>query len=76
MGQALPHDHGGVLYTACDPSEAPGLTRVLALAFSHDDAPAVPVGLTPAEFADFVALVASPGATQVGKGRSRATRQS
>lgn len=64
MVQSLPHSDRSIRYTVCEPSEVPELTTMLAPTFSQSDPPAVAVGLTPAEFADFVAPVVTSQATQ------------
>ncbi len=61
--QPLPYDDAGVRYAICEPADVSEMTRMLALAFTQSDPPAVAVGLTPDEFEAFVALVAIPEST-------------
>jgi ribosomal protein S18 acetylase RimI-like enzyme len=59
----LPHDVAGIRYSVCDPSDIAEMGRVLAATFTRHDPPAVAVGLTPAEFEDFVAVVSQSAGT-------------
>ena len=63
MVQPFPYDHAGMRYAICGPADVRELTRMLALAFTKSDPPAVAVGLTPAEFEAFVSLVIAPETT-------------
>jgi len=60
----LPFEDAGVRYAVCDPADVQELIQLLARTFTESDPPAVAVGLTPAEFEAFVALVVAPESTQ------------
>jgi ribosomal protein S18 acetylase RimI-like enzyme len=68
------HELSGMAYGIAEPSDRDDLARVLALTFSRDDPPSLGVGLTAAEFEEFVRLIvpaAAEGLTVVA--RSAAT---
>ena len=59
------HEILGIEYGVAEPSDMEEMARLLAVVFSNSEPPAVAVGLTPAEFEEFVQLFC-PGAAADG----------
>lgn len=60
-----PREISGIRYAVCGPDDADEMGRLLAEAFTRHDPPAVAVGITSAEFEEFVKL-SSPSAGRNG----------